>query len=1294
MWAWLQQLYVAFMSKLALLPPRRTPPLTGQIGDIFFTPYADSAGGIPILPRNSVNSTVLGTLSALDAVGTVTWGVIAGTAGPVKLSLVTPNQVQFNALIATGGTLLANRRYTFVATAQDARGVNGSFQKNFDFGTYAIPADISLGELPGASGHVGTIAASAVAGTRIGVISIIPSDPFDPGHGLPIGEPLAMHGPFTYEVTSGSEFEVLTGEQVVLARSSSGSLSEGVVHPIIRVTDADGEYVEVTLDITVTAEAEAAPPGRFDPLDLPTPVIALVWNLAGNQPTTSPVTSVCKEGSVGTWKVYSTDCPLLHLNTYKTINDVRKAAVANGYTEYTFRFGTTGSPYDYDGPYCVQLSSLTIDNTGAVEYIGLTGTGNQDAGSGPSGVKLWDPPNLQIKQNGGANNDCLLDLHSVPGMSLGKSKYRLHNLRYGPTREEESAAVIKVFNVPGATTAAECILPKRIWHGQGLAIMESAKQVCATHCEVVGSFFQGMHATKKNRNQRYAGIVQAFDCLMRNNGDVGGEHNFYLGDTRFGVIGYNFLTAPSGHNVKFDNNQRAEIYENSISAYHLDYIKYLRYAGANAVKTFTGNTTVYVGTGATTYEAALRQIPDTAPYTIDIYSWVDDNGQSPNFTDAAGTANLGSVTVLTGGSPSNGNEAVRTVSGNPSTSEGSNTATATFEFHSSKHGQWVRIPGRGMAAFRADSAGGSISIDNSNQDFAVWNNIYHSYVQGSSTASFVYIQGRHQGGDLRHHKQPPYTYQDASYANEIDLSTVQGGVVIDSDQLPQSGPPKTFVAYVSSAGGPGVTAYKIMQADFIYSDMFGQTGAVSATQGGPLAANGTTVYDVEIRCDNGAVHSTTMTLTTLVKISSGGTCDFMVALASAPPSTITGNADHRNAVVFKKSASSGGSASWDRPIMNTADQRDWFDRTAPNYYLHLITFPEDRTEKNFSKQEPSISGERWGIPFGYVNNNLCVALPQPDLVTRSANKDACVVQSLNVCFSTSYASDDGSNYRVRMAFPPLNSSDGVAWPDQAYAGDFNFRLATRTSAQTGGPLFGTDGTGGVGINGSDMIRPNAVVMKENGIFDANILDPLHGGYSGVGNIGNNSADDTIFNTVSMYADIRFIPQNNTATVDANGCVKFTLADKTSFPSSYDRGRPISCIAPYHQSSGAACITANGAGPFDRCRIQTLSGGTPVVGDVVQFECDTQFGVGEGVHTATLTTVETVNATTFDIIFTPQLPQVGDTDSVGNAIALGHEKGLSVFTSINAKGGRGVFMKAARLPLPSWWLDPTDISDAA
>lgn len=1258
-------------SRLILRRPKRTTPpaLTGSFSDILISP------ALPIVAAGIPAGSLIVDLAAVGInISAVAWTLVDGAEVSLSGSQI---------LRSASGTLTPNTPFMFTVkcTASGA----GSFQKSFSVNVYDVPGTISLGS-PGAD-QSSTIVSNAATGTSLGQLTTLPAN----------GGVLAT--PLTYSVTVNTDFSI-GSDGTSLVRGSSGTLVDPE-STTVRVTDANSVTHDEVIAVEVTAPPAPTAPTRFEVLPLPTPKIYLFWRGAGD-----PTTGVVTEGAAGSWEVQSTDCPLIasthgNVATYYASRDaIRRAAIAAGYTlaagGFTYVHATDASPTGYTGPYYLKGPEIKADPTVA-EYIGYQDTGFIDAGYGPSNVKLWDPPYFQFKQVGGAANNQFFDLEQ--GVH-GQSQYRMHGIRYGLTREEEAAATITVFNVPGGTTTAECTLPTQLRSGQGLALIEAAHQFAATHCEATGSLFQGIHSTKRLRSMRQSGVLQLFDNKFTNNGDVGTEHNTYLGDTAHAVMGYNFLALPSGHNIKFDNQQRADIFENSIWGYDPDNVKYGR---TTDVKVFKGT----VDSGTKIRESALRQIPASAPYTIDILSWVDDQDTTvvpsvtlvPYFTNSSGSTNLGNLTVLTSGSPAQG-QTTRAVVGSTSTNKANNTAVATFTFNSADAGRWVRIQGRGFGALRGDTQGGGINFDNSNVDFAIWNNMVHAFMYSAATPAVVRIQGRFQGADTRHRKMPSYGWDDSSLRNQMELISVQGSYTVGADGLEEAGEPKTFASFCAVTNGTRI--FQLQAVDFIYPAMWGSTPHISATDKGPIAAGDGKVYDCEVRLDSGVIWRPTMTIDTLVKTRTSGTADFWVTFSEDPPSTISCNSDHRNVVIFKLSAGSGGSATWDRPLMTTASQRDWFDRTATHYYPYTVTFPSDRSKLDFSKQEPSVSGLPYGIPFGYMNNNLTILQKAPNNIETVTLVDSDIVQSFNVCFSTRFSSDDTGDYRIRMWFPPQNSSDGVAWADQAYAGSATWRLQTRAPTYTGGAMFFTEATDGVGIENTDMLRFNVVVQKENGVFDYHMANALQK-VKTAGNVGNQTAVNTLFNTIQMYPDLRFIPNDNTTTVDENGCVKFTLNDKSSFPASYDKGKPIICIAPYGSSSGSVCIQANnGAGPYDRCRIKTLSGGTPAVNDVVQLECDGQFGSaaysyrGGALHNAVITSVTTINATDFDIIFTPGLPQVGDSDPIFGTVSLGHEKGLSANTDTtgNTVGGRGVFMKPARLPLPSWWLNPTDIPDAA
>lgn len=1281
-----------WLKHLLLIPPQRTAPaVTGHITDIISAPVQ------PVIAAAIADGATVLTMQAADTVGAVTFTDLDNARFRISGQLLVRN--------VAGGALTPAGFQLVTVKAADTRGSAGEYTEQFTIDTYDVPGTISLGNAVGATGQTGTIVSNASSGAQVGTFIT---------RGASGG---AIASPLTYLRLTNTKFTNSTDSSGLpsLVRTASGALTAGVDETTQwRVTDGNGITHDETFTISVTDPPAVTVPDRYDELPMPTREIYLVWNLAGNSPTNYGTSGVVvKDGAAGTWKMYSGQADAtkniasLHLGTATTEDDARRQATAAGFPAVTIGHGTVANPYNYIGPWAHESGSIKQDVT-IVEYVGYKGTGLIPMGNGPSGVKLWDPPYMQRKQTGQAVDDEIFDLQNG---THGQGKYRIHQVRYGPTREEQAAAKITVFNRVGARTSDECILPAMIRHGNGLALIQTGKQVCITHCECNNSFVNGLHSTKKLRAQRHTGILQIFDSKFTNNGDVNGEHNFYIGDENHVVIAYSFSTLPTGHSVKSDNSMSFEVFENSLSGYRRDYITYGRTSGANGIKVFKG--TAASTNYSTIFEAPLRQIPVGG--VLDIYSWVDDSDVTavppapmvPYFTDSVGAVNLGNVTVLTSGSAAAGQVVRALVPGTTiTTNAATNTAIMRHTFNVADVGRWVRIPGRGFSALRNDTQGGAINLDNSNQDFMIFNNMFHGYHVAPAQTTFVYIQGRHQGGDLRHRKQPPYSWQDVTLANELDLSSVQGAYFFDplDKNLPAARPPKTYVGFIESIVGTTIT----ITVDFIYSDMFGDTKnvnfeGVGSAGGGPLLADGTTVYDIELRCDNGTVDIRTITLTTFVAKLLGSGARYTATLSAVPSFTVTGNAnDKRNVIVFKRSAASGGNANWDRIRMDAPAQSRWFNRADPNYYPRAVTrttgntMPNGQPERilDFTKQEPSVSGLIDGIPFGYVNNNLLIPLLIPDLTELGAYKKSSIVQSLNAYLCTKFWSN-GTTYEVRLADPPQNSSDGVTWANNAAYGNFDLRLSTHpvTSVQLGGPMFASEATDGFGPRGTDMIRFNAVVLKENGIFDLHL--PSNATYEAAGNVGNNSADDSLYNSSNILPNLSYIPNNPAATpVDVNGVTPFTIADKASFPAGYDRGKPMIVIGPYGSTGGTVAIMV-GAAFVNRCRVQAIdpvTPGAPVIGDRIQLEVDTQFGVGEGVHNALITAVTTISATVFDIIFSPGLPQPGDADPIFGTVALGREKGLSVNTAIDTYGGRGVFMKPARTPLPSWWLNNTDIPD--
>ncbi len=1216
-------------SRLLLTTPARR---AGRIDDILFTPST------PIISRLDDADTVVIELFAKNASGTVTYtDELANT----KFT-VTDNQVTLN----DGSLLTPGNAEMLRIKAVDSRGASFSFAKDITVNVYTVPTEVSLGTALGASGQTGTIVFDDPAGTQVGT--------FIPTGGKP---------PHSY-TNVNTKFEIgLDGSGFKsLIRSSTGALVDGVPEDdTITVTDALGETFDQDITITVTDVAASAP-SRFNALDDSTwPVVALEFMLG--DPTVAPTVAqfdpdvrssgviCCKEGQVGSWKAHTSHVPYaaINLQLFSTRDDVRRFCTLHGLYPVKIKYWVSGSVYT--GPYYFSSYSIEQDNGGAVETISFDGTGTIDMGTGPSGVTLHRPPYMQMRPANSGSQNTGASLDTTNGTNNGESSwrpssYRLSNYRWGPFREEEAAAVVKAFNVASttaeATTAAECIYPAKPQQGNGIALIDSILQLSVVNCEVAGSVASGMHASTHLNGTLYNAQVQVIDTLFYGNGSGNNDHNSYIGHVRHNVFRHSKSTNAVGHCLKYDKNVRIEIAENSISGDD----------GVHTTWQRTTNPKIFTGTTGA-LRAALRTIPASPPYTIDIYSWISDVDDLtvpavpvtlvPTFA-ATGTP----ITVLTVGSPAAG-QTVRTIAGAATSSKTSNTAVATFTFNAADAGKQVRIPGKGLGIARNNTQGACISIDNPNQDMAIWNNMFHPLHYSASVASAIYIQGRHGGADMGHPKHPPYSRQNRSFGEirqwESVLSGTSGEFVV---------PPKTLTGYVGVALGG--LAYRLYEVDYPYPECTTR----SADTGFPTLATDGTVYAIDIRHNDGTKTTTTCTVTAL---NSSTKSRWDILLTSA----ITGSVSYTSSNSISMWPNATGP---DRLRMDDPLQRGWFDRSYEFYWPYTTTFESNRAELDFSKQE---NGDAKSIPFGYAYNNFTIPLIGSDITGSVSLRTAVILWSLNATWSTKRFSN-GANYEIRPPFPPLKSSNGVAWPDDPQAGAFDWRVHANQ------PVYGTDGTGGVGIKGSDMIRPNAIVMKENFIFDYHM--PAAGKYEGYGKVGDGAVVESLYNTDDMLPDIRFIAQNLPATVDLNGCIRLTVADKARFPAAVDRGKPFKCL------TGINVGDTN----VDRCQIQTLAGGTPAVDDAIVLEVDTQWGVGEGVHNAYITTVTPVNATTFDIIFAPGLPQPGDADPIEGTVALGHEKGLSVFTAADEWGGRGAFGKPADTPLPPWWLDPTDIPD--
>ncbi len=1283
-----------FLSKLALLPPHRTEPIAGQISDITFTPVGALEPSIPIIPANAANNTIIGTLAAVDAVGTVSFNLfsrqpVGGHPGPeVPVSPVSQvgDLIKFSPFLdpdlPTPDTL-----YTFVIDAEDVRGPSRAFRKNISFQTYAIPTAIALGS-------PGTILETAPSGTIVGPLNA----------SVASGGPIAL--PLTFSVVSPATFTTASGSGGTnLVRSSSGSLSGPSTATVtVRVTDLYGETFDQDIDVSVLDVPEPTGDTRFDAVPIADAKIGIIWNLAGQQPTDAPTITTlpnaqvstgtwCTEGSVGTWKIYSTDCPLIHNLTAISRDDVRKKAILAGYTSGSIRPGTLANPLDYDGPYWLSTLPITQDDT-ATEHWSFEGTGVYDGGTGPSGVALRGLPKCQFKPRfAGADADGFFDLRK--GVNC-ESIYRVHQIRNGPFREEEEAFVYIAFNVQGATTVEECTGYRRLQNVAGAGYGEVFKKITYTECEIAGSFSDGFHTQpggNRSNKLRQTAIVNFFDCKAYNNGGGGLDHNVYIGGLRHAVFGYNYFTFPGAHNWKFDNQQRWDLYENCGAHY-------------DASRSYVGrtlNAKVFRVEG-TTYEPAKRVVqPDG---TVTIYSWISDTDDVTNpavpvvlkpYMDVTEDPARTEFTVKTSGTPDTAMEVVRVITGNPINDKKKNNGVATFTFHPSKIGHTVRIPGKGWGIIRDDGGGVQINCDNPNQDGAAWNNMFHPLFKSGTARGVLQKQGRHGYMDFGCLKMPSFSRNAPDFEKFQDLEFVLGGVD------PATGytlAPKSFTGYIGTPVpiSPGV--YQLMGVEYPYPDVAGP-GAGSA----PNFVPGSTVYDIDIRCDDAYVHTTTCTITSKTNANRR---EYSILLATDIPAghPITGNADHRNAVVMKLQSI----ATWDRPRLDHEAQRPFFDRTHPHYYPYEVTqvisgSGTTAVRKNdLDKSEPDGVTNIYGLPLIHLRQNLTIPLIGSSSLGSAGIDKGALTRVTNQYFMTKHCQqNDGNLYRLGIPFPPLQPSDGVAWAIDPDAGVWDCRVHGTTTL--GGPCYGTHGRNGFGVNGSDFIRWDATIVEENCLYDPHM--PAGGKFEQMSAPGN-TEDDTVYHSGSLLGDIRAVPQDTTTTVDHNGCVPFTVAHQGTFPSFVDKGSPFKVIGKYGATGGTYAIYAGGINGTrtDGCRIQTQAGGTPLVGYLIALECDGQHqngddGRGTAAHHAYLTSVTTINATTFDVLFDPPLPSIGDADPwfSGDTVTEGHEKGLSVFdsTDLDRWGGRGCFAKPSRYAggvQPTWRKDPvTEIADA-
>ncbi len=1270
------------MSKLALRKPQRTPPDDGHITDIILK---DANGipfvGNPIVWRGIANGAFIATMEAIDSVGVVTWTL----KGVVKIGKSGATLIRQTA----GGTLAPGEALSFQIIATDTRPLSlSNFLKEFIIDVYAIADSITLGS-------PASILETADAGTIVGPLSASVASG-------------TLAGPLSFEVLSPSTFDVAAGAGVTnLVRSATGSLSGPSTATVsIRVTDVFGETFDddVSVDVLDVPDVVSGDT-RFDEVPIESAKIGFIWQLAGQQPTDPPIITTvpnqptstgtwCTEGVVGCLKIYSTDCPLIHNQLAISRDDIRKKAIAAGYTRGSIKPGTVANPLDYDGPYWLRGDAITQHAT-TTENWSFEGTGVYAGGTGPSGVQLRGLPKYQHKTRfAGADADGFLDLRNGTNC---ESTYRLHQIRCGPFREEEEAFVAIGFNVQGATTVAECTGLRRLQNVAGAGYGEVFKKVTLTECEVAGSFSDGFHTQpggQRSNKQRRTAIVNMFDCTFYNNGGGGLDHNVYMGGLRHAVYGHNYFVHPGAHDWKVDNNQRFDIYENCGAHYDTARTYVARTLNAKAFRV-----------EGSTYEPAKRVVGLDGKVTI--YSWISDTDDltvpaTPvvlkPYMDVTEDPLRTEFTVKTSGTPDTPTEVVRVVTGNTINDKNKNTGVAVFTFHASKIGHTVRVPGKGFGLIRSDGGGVMINVDNPNQDGCAWNNMFHPLFLSGTAGGVLQKQGRHGAMDMGHNKMPAFSRNAPEFDKYQDLEFVLGGVD------PATGytlAPKSFTGYIGTPVpiSPGV--YQLMGVEFPYTDVAGP-GAGST----PDFVAGQ-AFNIEIRDDTG-VQTPHLTTCTIIAKTNASRREYSIQLGTPFPAgfTVTGNtSDHRNAVVMKLQTV----ATWDQPRLDHEAQEPFFNRAHAHYYPYEVTRVLSGSGTtavralDFEKSEPNGTTRIYGHPLIHLRQNLTIPLRGINSIGSATLQKGALTRITNQYFMTKQCTqNDGNNYRIRPAFPPLQPSDGVAWTIDPDAGVWDCRIHAAGIGLS--PVYGRDGRNGFGVNGSDFIRWSATVVEENCLYDFHM--PVGGKFEAMSYPGSNEVN-TVYHSGALLEDIRAVPQDTTTTLDHNGCVAFTISHATTIPAFVDKGSPFKVIGPYGSTGGTYAIYAGGINGTrtDGCRIQLQAGGTVAVGYLIALECDGQWpngddGRGTAAHHGYLLTAIDRGSGVYDVTFDPPLPSIGDDDPwfTGETIPAKHEKGLSVYdgTDLDRWGGRGCIARPSRYAggvQPAWRLNPvTEIAD--
>jgi hypothetical protein len=1312
---------------------RKSDVVQRPSGQILRIDLTDTNGNVisPVIAAGMTDGAVVANLLATrTSVGSLTWAILDNVHFRISGSQLLRN--------VPAGPLTQGVAEVITIRATDP---SGSFSDVFVIQLNTVPEKISLGTAPQAFGQNSSIVESDPQNTQCGTFIVRSTGSYP-------------KLPYIFTIQNGNTKFAIGQDASGLAslvRSGTGTVVHDVNETVVvRVTDGNGVTYDETITVSILSVPVTDGLTRFDMLPRPTERIFLAWNRPDLGDPTAPVINTtppnlqsgqgqtgtwCKEGQApDTWKAYSTDYPAINNQTFDTIENMRRFAVAHGILKYGIKLCMPGN-LGYMGPYACQINSISqIQNQTEVEYIGFVSLGLQDMGTGPTGVKLWGEPNLQLKHFSGGSGAMNNQLFEIWTAGHCDSRYFADDLRWGPFREDVAAFKTIPFNSQGATSLADITYPRRPQQGFGMALAERFRQLSFVHCEGFGSYASGMHSTSTQTAARRSAVLQLKDCRMAAHGQDNNDHGTYIGQLRHAVFLRNYWVAPTGHCLKSDNEQRIEVCGNTFAGYDKDHKYYERTASP---KVFKGENTFY--------EAALRQIPPGK--TISIYSWVSDIdvggtglSMAPYFDV---TSDPGKTPITLVGGPPGPGQTTRTVVGNVTTNSKNNNGVATFAFNDADIGKWVRIPGYGFAALRKYQDGVCLSLDNPNQDLAAWGNMFHNFPNGGGQV--IYIQGRHQGGDTTHYKHPAYSVQAPTFPEYRKMESVQGGVgPYPSDGEQGALPPKSFFGWVENipasftasisattmtvtgtvTGGPldngmvvqgaGVTAsteivkqltpllpgektggagryqltqsqtvaseamttaasgYGLQWVDYAYVEMTCRSDTTDSPH--PAFENDGKTYDIQLRCDDGYIHETTFTFGSRMDGSASSQYDYIINLTTPIPAghPFTGNSvDRRNAVVFKLSAASGGNAAWDRPRMDSALQRDWFDPNAPHYWFRdvLVDYDAHTTaghQLDFNKIEPDGVNRIHGIPFTEIFDNYAVPQMGTDPLNDAQASAPCAVNSLNVTFSTPPSRYSGApNYGLRNAWGPLNASDGVSWAYDPTYGDFDWQLhpkniykgsptldnsaghgtITRSSGSfladgffngqlvhvwdarsdingnytisnvtatvitmttafpttggalpitpgamtlseglflTGGPLYAREATNKMGFRGTDMIRPNAIVIHDFPINDFHMSSNTK--FVALVRVGDLSAVDGVYQSVAMLPDMRVIPQDGTTTVDVNGVVPITTAYKNSFAPFMDPGQPFDCIAPYGTSSGSYCIHV-GDTNLDRCRIR-------------------------------------------------------------------------------------------------------------